>query len=199
MQKKVIEIKLNEYAPIRDNTCTTSADQDQVYEIKFHGNPVNKFPLKNSNTEKTKEKSRIKEIFFSAKVPTSKIASPKNKDRNSGINIRAKGIKPLNISSCVKDIEIQQLPNKKKPKPKLHPKQKKYRLDFFFLYIDCVLFLTSKIKNNKIENVKKFINVKLYGAKPSIVIAPSKKGAKNITKNLLLSIEVKLKPLFLTN
>jgi len=107
MQKKVIETKLNEYAPIRDNTWTTSADHDQVYEIKFHGNPVNKFPLKNSNTEKTKEKSRIKKIFFFANVPTSKIASPKNKDRNSGINTRAKGIKPLNISSWVKDIEIQ--------------------------------------------------------------------------------------------
>ena len=107
MQKKVIEIKLNEYAPIKDNICITSADHDQVYEIKFHGNPVNKFPLKNSNTEKTKEKSKIKEIFFSAKVPTSKIADPKNRERNRGINIRAKGIKPSNISSCVRDIEIQ--------------------------------------------------------------------------------------------
>ena len=107
MQKKVIDTKLNEYVPIIDNICITSADHDQVYEIKFHGKPVNKFPLKNSNVEKTKEKSKIKEIFFSAKVPTSKIASPKNKDRNSGINISAKGIKPLNISSCVKDIEIQ--------------------------------------------------------------------------------------------
>ena len=99
MQKKVIDIKLNEYVPIRDNICITSADHDQVYEIKFHGNPVNKFPLKNSNIEKTKEKRKIKERFFSAKVPTRKIANPKNKDRNRGINIRAKGIKPLNISS----------------------------------------------------------------------------------------------------
>ena len=138
-------------------------------------------------------------MFFSAKAPAKKIDKPKNKDKKRGINIRAKGIKPLNISSCVKDIEIQQLPNKKKPKPKLHPKQKKYRLYFFFLYIDCVFFLISKIKNNKIENVKKFINVKLYGAKPSIVIAPSRKGAKNITKNLLLSKAIKLKPLLLMN
>ena len=60
MQKKVIDIKLNEYVPIRDNICITSADHDQVYEIKFHGNPVNKFPLKNSNIEKTNEKSKIK-------------------------------------------------------------------------------------------------------------------------------------------
>ena len=107
MQKKVIDIKLNEYAPIRDNICTTSADHDQVYEIKFQGKPVNKFPLKNSNIENTKEKNKTNEIFFSANAPTNKIAKPKNKDKNRGTNIRAKGIKPLNISSCVKDIEIQ--------------------------------------------------------------------------------------------
>ena len=48
------------------------------------------------------------------------------------------------------------------------------------------------IKNNKIEKVKKFIKVKLYGENPKIVITPSKKGAKNITKNLLLKSVVKL-------
>ena len=37
--------------------------------------------------------------FFSAKEPIIKIAKPKNKDKNKGINIRAKGIKLLNISS----------------------------------------------------------------------------------------------------
>ena len=58
--------------------------------------------------------------------------------------------------------------------------------------MDCVFFLTIKIKNNKIENEKKFINVKLYGGKLSVVIAPNKKGAKNITKNLLLNKAVKL-------
>ena len=107
MQNKVIEIKLNEYAPIKDNTCRTSGDHDQVYEIKFQGKPVNKFPLKNSKIEKIKEKIKIKLIFFLAKVPTNKIANPKNKDKKKGINIRAKGISPLNISSCVNDIEIQ--------------------------------------------------------------------------------------------
>ena len=107
IQNKVIEIRLNEYAPIKDNTCKTSGDHDQVYEIKFHGNPVNKFPLKNSKIEKIKEKNIIKLIFFSAKIPVNKIAKPKNKDKNRGINIRARGINPLNISSCVKDIEIQ--------------------------------------------------------------------------------------------
>tara|TARA_B100001179_G_scaffold93284_1_gene66102 strand:+ start:574 stop:801 length:228 start_codon:yes stop_codon:yes gene_type:complete len=73
----------------------------------FHGKPVNIFPLKNSNIEKTKEKSKTNEIFLLAKDPTNKIANPKNVDKNKGINIRANGIKPLNISSCVKDIEIQ--------------------------------------------------------------------------------------------
>jgi len=107
MQKIVIESVLNEYAPIKDNICITSADHDQVYEIKFHGNPVNKFPLKNSNIENTKEKRRMNEILFSAKAPTNKTAKPKNKDRNKGISISAMGIKFLNVSSCVKDIEIQ--------------------------------------------------------------------------------------------
>ena len=107
MQKKVIEIKLNEYAPIRDNICMVSADHDQVYEIKFHGKPVNKFPLKNSNIENTKENNKMNEISFLAKVPIIKIAKPKNKDKKRGIITRAKGIRPLNISSCVKDIEIQ--------------------------------------------------------------------------------------------
>ena len=60
-------------------------------------------------------------------------------------------------------------------------------MDFFFLYLDCVLFLTTKIKNNKIENEKKFMNVRFYGEKPSTVIAPSKKGIKYITKNLLFN------------
>ena len=107
MQKKVSEIKLKEYAPIDDSICMDSIDQDQVYEIKFQGNPVNKFPLKNSNIEKTKEKNKIKWILLSEKGPTTKIANPKNKDKNKGINIRDKGIRSLNISSCVKDIEIQ--------------------------------------------------------------------------------------------
>ena len=39
------------------------------------------------------------------------------------------------------------------------------------------------------------MNVKLYGEKPSIVIAPSKKGAKYITKNLLFNKVFKKIPL----
>ena len=45
--------------PINDSICIDSIDQDHVYEIKFHGKPVNKFPLKNSNIEKTKEKKHF--------------------------------------------------------------------------------------------------------------------------------------------
>ena len=36
------------------------------------------------------------------------------------------------------------------------------------------------------------MNVKLYGAKPNTVIAPKKKGAKNITNSLLFNKVVKL-------
>jgi len=59
--------------------------------------------------------------------------------------------------------------------------------------LDCVFFLTSRTKNNKIENVKKFIKVKLYGAKPSIVMPPSRKGAKNMATNLLFNKAINLK------
>ena len=51
-----------------------------------------------------------------------KIARPKNKDKNRGTNMTVKGIKFFKFSSCVSDIEIQQLPKRKKPKPKEHPK-----------------------------------------------------------------------------
>ena len=62
-----------------------------------------------------------------------------------------------------------------------------------------VLFLTIEIKNNKSENEKKFIKVKLYGEKPKIVIAPSKKGNKNKIKNLLFNKVFKLKSLLLSD
>ena len=66
IEKKVIEIKLSEYDPINESICIVSSDQDQVYEIKFHGKPVNILPLKNSNKEKIIEKRKIKKILFSA-------------------------------------------------------------------------------------------------------------------------------------
>ena len=55
------------------------------------------------------------------------------------------------------------------------------------------------MRNNKVENVKKFIIVKLYGEKPRVVIAPRKNGDKNITKNLLFNkvIKLNLKSFFL--
>ena len=46
-------------------------------------------------------------MVFSTYLPAIKIVSPKNNDKNKGIKVRAKGIKPINISYCVRDIEIQ--------------------------------------------------------------------------------------------
>ena len=106
-QKKVTETKLNAYVPINDSICIDSIDHDQVYEIKFQGKPVSKFPLKYSKIENDNEKSKIKLIFFSEKCPTINIASPKNIDKKKGIKVRATGIKFLKISSCVNDTEIQ--------------------------------------------------------------------------------------------
>ena len=57
--------------------------------------------------------------------------------------------------------------------------------------MDCVFFLISKIKNIRIENVKKFKIDKLYGENPKIVTAPSINGARNITKNLLFNNAIK--------
>ena len=54
-------------------------DQDQVYEIKFHGNPVNILPLMNSKKEKITEKNKINEIFLLTKRLVAKIVKPKNK------------------------------------------------------------------------------------------------------------------------
>ena len=61
----------------------------------------------NSKKEKTIEKSKMKEIFLLTKKLVTKIAKPKNKDKNNGTNIRAKGISPLKLSSCVNEMEIQ--------------------------------------------------------------------------------------------
>ena len=84
-----------------------SLDQDQVYDIKFHGNPVNKIKIKNSNIEKIKEKNKTKKILFSANGAAIKVAKTKNKDKNNGINNRATGIKLTKFSSCVSEIDIQ--------------------------------------------------------------------------------------------
>jgi len=55
------------------------------------------------------------------------------------------------------------------------------------VYTDFVFLSINKIKYNKRGKEKKFISVKLYGAKPNTVITPKKNGAKYITKNLLLN------------
>ena len=70
----------------------------------------------------------------------------------------------------------------------MHILNKKNNDWIFFSYILIeFFFLTNSIKNNKIENEKKFTNVKLYGEKLNIVNAPSKKGIKIITINLLFN------------
>ena len=60
------------------------------------------------------------------------------------------------------------------------------------MYVDWVFFLIINIKNSSVGKVKKFIKIKLYGAKPKVVIEPSRNGAKIITKNLLFNKLVKL-------
>ena len=76
---------------------------------------------------------------------------------------------------------------------------KKFNLYLFFLYFEDIFFLTCKIKNNKIGKDKKFINVRLYGAKPNIVKLPIKKGSRNKITNLLLNKLFKFKIILLTN
>ena len=55
IQKKVKESILSPYVPINDNICIDSLDHVHVYAIKFQGNPVSIFPLRNSNIEKIKD------------------------------------------------------------------------------------------------------------------------------------------------
>ena len=63
---------------------------------------------------------------------------------------------------------------------------KKIFFIFFFPKRRLCFFFTIKTKNKNSENEKKFINVILNGEKPNIRTLPKIKGAKNITKNLLL-------------
>tara|TARA_E500000331_G_C16940849_1_gene576167 strand:- start:111 stop:398 length:288 start_codon:yes stop_codon:yes gene_type:complete len=95
----VIEKILNVYVPKSERICINSGDHDQVYDIKFHGNPVNIFPLRNSSKEKIKENNKTNEILFSEKGPMIKTAIPKKNDKNNGIKIREKKIRFLNCSS----------------------------------------------------------------------------------------------------
>ena len=61
------------------------------------------------------------------------MGNEKNKDKNSGINIKLNGIRILNDWSNVSECAIQKIPKKKKPKPKDDPKINKFLRKGFFL------------------------------------------------------------------
>ena len=92
-------IKLRPKTPVIETNWIIPSENVHTLPRRFQGNPVNKFPLRNSKIEKIKEKNKTKEILLSTKGPAIRIARPKNKDKNRGINIKAKGMKPLNNSS----------------------------------------------------------------------------------------------------
>tara|TARA_B100001094_G_C18016537_1_gene712890 strand:+ start:726 stop:941 length:216 start_codon:yes stop_codon:yes gene_type:complete len=59
--KKVIVNKLNANNPIKFKICSISTDQERLYAHKFHGNPVNIFALRKSETDIATEKIKIEE------------------------------------------------------------------------------------------------------------------------------------------
>ena len=81
----------------------------------------------------------------------------------------------------------------------MHNLNKKSNAQIFFFYNQYeFFFFIIEIKNSKIGNIIKLMNVKLQGAKPSTVIAPRKNGAMN-TINILLSnkfLKLSLKSFF---
>ena len=78
------------------------------------------------------------------------------------------------------------MPNKKKPNPKKNPDKKQFIKKGFFLNLLFDFFLIfSKIKYNR-GKIKKFMNVKLNGAKLSTLNEPIQNGKKNKFKNLFL-------------
>tara|TARA_B100001123_G_C15318256_1_gene1026975 strand:- start:2519 stop:2803 length:285 start_codon:yes stop_codon:yes gene_type:complete len=93
---------------------------------------------------------------------------------NAGTKMMVRGISGLNISSKVKEIEIQYKPLKKYPKPKNHPIRKKYLL----VKLNFLQIFKMYSKRGK---VKKLIGVKLYGEKLKDVRKPKIKG---IRKNI---------------
>ena len=78
-------------------------------------------------------------------------------------------------------MEIQYNPLKKYPKPKNQPVRKKY------LLLSLNFFPTFRIYK-RIEKVKKFIKVKLYGEKLKEVKKPKIKGIKKNIKFLFLNV-----------
>ena len=76
---------------------------ERLYAHKFHGNPVRIMLLKKSDNEKIKATSKIEEMLLSIKLPTINIGTEKNRDKKSGINISANGIKNLKELSNVNE------------------------------------------------------------------------------------------------
>ena len=58
------------------------------------------FFLKNQKKRKIYLLKKIEYKFFLQKLPTKRIGIEKNKDKNSGINIKLKGIKNIYIIKC---------------------------------------------------------------------------------------------------
>ena len=63
--------------------------------------------LKKSPIEKNKLIKKIEDIFLSIKFPAKIIGIEKNRDKNNGIKINAKGIKNLKELSKVNELAIQ--------------------------------------------------------------------------------------------
>ena len=102
-KNKLIIKRLREKIPIKDSICKLSNDHRKLYAQRFHGNPVSIKLLKKSKIENDKLIKRIEEIFKSIKYPTKIIGIEKNRDRKSGINIKANGIKNLKELSKVSE------------------------------------------------------------------------------------------------
>ena len=104
--------KLKANRPVLFKICINSVDQEKLYAHKFQGKPVKILDLKKSEKAKLPEKRNIETILKFKNGPTSKTIIEKNKLKNSGIRIRANGIKILKFSSKVKELVIQYIPLK---------------------------------------------------------------------------------------
>ena len=102
-KNKLIIKRLREKIPIKDSICKLSNDHRKLYAQRFHGNPVSIKLLKKSKIENDKLIKTIEEIFKSIKYPTKIIGIEKNRDRKSGINTKANGIKNLKELSKVSE------------------------------------------------------------------------------------------------
>ena len=102
-KNKLIIKRLREKIPITDSICKLSNDHKKLYAQRFQGNPVSIKLLKKSKIENDKLIKTIEEIFKSIKYPTKIIGIEKKRDRKSGINIKANGIKNLKELSKVSE------------------------------------------------------------------------------------------------